>query len=71
MARKTVIVSDISGEEVSDGEAAKLTIAYGDARRGIVVLDVKTTEVEHFATLGTKQSRRGRRPGQTTGKEAA
>ncbi len=40
MARKTILVSDLSGRESNEGEAAKVTITYADARRGQVVLDV-------------------------------
>lgn len=34
MARKTIYVSDISGTEIDDKDAAKVTISYTDARRG-------------------------------------
>jgi hypothetical protein len=63
MARKTVLVSDISGKEITDGEGATLTISYHDARRGVVRLDVNASEVADLASKGTKQARRGRRPG--------
>jgi hypothetical protein len=62
MARKTIIVSDISGREIDDRDAAKVTITYSDARRGQVVLDVNAAEVDDLASKGTKQARRGRRP---------
>ena len=62
MARKTIIVSDLSGKEIEDKDAAKVTITYGDARRGQVVLDVNASEVEEWASRGTRQARRGRRP---------
>ena len=62
MARKTIIVSDLSGREIDDKDAAKVTITYADARRGQVVLDVNASEVEEWASKGTRQARRGRRP---------
>lgn len=62
MARKTIIVSDLSGKEIDDNDAAKVTITYADARRGQVVLDVNASEVEEWASKGTRQARRGRRP---------
>jgi len=62
MARKTIYVSDLSGEEIRDKDAAQVTIKYADARRGQVVLDVNADEVEDLARKGTKQARRGRRP---------
>lgn len=62
MARKTIIVSDLSGNEIEEREAAKVTITYADARRGQIVLDVNASEVEELASKGTRQARRGRRP---------
>ena len=61
MAKKTVIVSDISGKEISDSkDAASVSITYGDARRGVVRLDVLASEVEDWAKKGVQQKRRGR-----------
>ena len=62
MARKTVFVSDITGKEINEKDAAKLTITYADARRGQVVLDVNASEVEELAAKGVRQARRGRKP---------
>lgn len=62
MAKRTILVSDISGKEVPDQEAAKVTITYSDARRGQIVLDVRASEVEDLAGKGTRQARRGRKP---------
>jgi hypothetical protein len=62
VARKTILVSDISGKEIDDKDAAKVTITYADARRGQVVLDVNAAEVDDLAHKGTRQARRGRKP---------
>jgi hypothetical protein len=62
VARKTIVVSDMSGREISPGEGATVTIRYDDARRGIVVLDVNAAEVDDLAAKGTKKARRGRPP---------
>jgi hypothetical protein len=62
MARKTVLVSDLTGAEVEDGKGAQVLIKYQDARRGQVVLDVNADEVEDLARKGQRQARRGRRP---------
>jgi hypothetical protein len=62
VARKTIIVSDISGREIDEKDAAKVTITYADARRGQIVLDVNASEIEELAGKGTRQARRGRRP---------
>jgi hypothetical protein len=62
MARKTIYVSDLTGKEINEKDAAKVTITYSDARRGQVVLDVNASEVDDLASKGTRQARRGRRP---------
>jgi hypothetical protein len=61
MARRTILVSDLTGKEIDDREAAQVVIKYADARRGQVVLDVNAEEVADLAAKGTKQARRGRR----------
>lgn len=62
MARKTILVSDLSGKEIDERDAAKVTITYADARRGQIVLDVNASEVDELASKGMRQARRGRRP---------
>ena len=62
MARKVVLVSDLTGKEIEESNAAQLVINYRDARRGRVVLDVNADEVDDLARRGTKQARRGRKP---------
>jgi len=62
LARKTILVSDLSGKEINDKDAAKVTISYSDARRGLIVLDVNASEVSDLAAKGTQQKRRGRKP---------
>jgi hypothetical protein len=39
MARKTVLVSDVSGQEIPDGKGATVRITYRDARKGVRELD--------------------------------
>jgi hypothetical protein len=41
MARRTILVSDLTGTEIDERNAAQVVIRYSDARRGQVVLDVK------------------------------
>jgi hypothetical protein len=63
MAKRTVVVSDLSGKTIIDvKDSARVTITYGDARRGTVVLDALASEVEDWAAKGSKQARRGRKP---------
>ncbi len=62
MAKKTVRVSDLSGEEIPEGKGATIRIAYHDARKGSAELDVTDAEAEELARKGRKAARRGRRP---------
>ena len=65
MAKKTVFVSDLSGETIEDGKGAKVRITYGDARRGAAELDVTDREADELARKGRRVARRGRRPSAT------
>lgn len=38
MARKTVFVSDLSGETIAEGKGAAVTIKFADARKGTAIL---------------------------------
>ena len=62
MAKRTIYVSDVSGKEIDEKQAATVTITYADARKGMVRLDVNASEVEDLAKKGTQQKRRGRKP---------
>jgi hypothetical protein len=62
MAKKSVFVSDLSGEEIQEGKGAQVTIRFNDARKGSIVLDVTDEEGEELGRKGRKQARRGRRP---------
>jgi hypothetical protein len=62
MAKRTVLVSDISGKEIEEGKGASITVKFADARKGVYVLDVTEAEAEDLGRKGRKQARRGRRP---------
>jgi hypothetical protein len=62
MARKTVLLSDLSGAEIAEGKGAQVTIKFNDARKGTIVLDVTDNEAEQMGAKGRRQARRGRRP---------
>jgi hypothetical protein len=62
MARKTLLVSDLSGAEIADGKGATVTINFRDARKGTIILDVTDSEAEEMGRKGRRQARRGRRP---------
>lgn len=62
VARKTIFVSDLSGKEIDEGSAVRITITFADARRGMYVIDARPddAEVKSLVEKGTKQARRGR-----------
>jgi hypothetical protein len=64
MAKRTIRVSDLTGDEIQDGAGATVRIVYADARRGSVELDVTGEEqaVKELLEKGRKVSRRGRKP---------
>ena len=64
MARKTVLVSDQSGDVVPDGKGAVMRITYTDARRGSYAADLTDSEAEALvgATHAKSVARRGRKP---------
>ena len=60
MARKNVLVSDMSGVEIPEGKGATIRITFRDARKGVRELDVTDEEAEGLG--GRAVARRGRRP---------
>jgi hypothetical protein len=60
MARKTIRISDISGDQIDDGKGATVRITFTDARRGSRELDVTDAEAEKLG--GRVVARRGRKP---------
>ena len=63
MARRTIVVSDLSGREIaSERDAVKIIVTFGDARRGMFVIDAHPDdpEVKALTEKGTQQARRGR-----------
>jgi hypothetical protein len=64
VARKTVLVSDISGAEIAEGKGATIRITFHDARKGVRELDVTDAEAEQMG--GRQVARRGRRPKSAT-----
>jgi hypothetical protein len=63
MARKVVLVSDLSGDPIPDGKGATIRVTYKDARRGSYEADVTDAEAEAFVKSGARPvARRGRRP---------
>ena len=61
MAKKTILISDLTGQEIDDKSAARIVITFGDARKGTVVLDVNEAEISDLISKGSRQVRRGRK----------
>ena len=62
MAKKMIRVSDMSGEEITDGKGATVRITFHDARKGVRELDLTDAEAEKLG--GRPTARRGRKPKQ-------
>jgi hypothetical protein len=62
VARKTVVVSDLSGETIADGNGAKVRIVFDDARRGSIEMDLTADEAKAMGAKGRQVARRGRKP---------
>jgi hypothetical protein len=60
MAKKTVLISDMSGQEIAEGKGATIRITFRDARKGVRELDVTDAEADRLG--GRSVARRGRRP---------
>ena len=61
MARKSIFISDLSGDEIPEGKGAQVSIRFNDARKGTIVLDATDDEAEEMGRKGREQARRGRR----------
>jgi hypothetical protein len=64
VAKKTIRVSDKSGQEIPEGKGATVRITFADARKGVRELDLTDGEAE--ALGGRAVARRGRRPKSAT-----
>jgi hypothetical protein len=62
MARRTILISDLSGDAIPDGKGATVVITFRDARKGTIVLDVTDAEAEKMGAKGRKLAKRGRKP---------
>jgi hypothetical protein len=56
MARKTIRVSDQSGEEIPDGKGALVRITFADARKGVRELDLTDAEAETLRLGGAARA---------------
>lgn len=61
MARRTILISDLSQAEIPDGRGAKVTIKFADARKRPIVLDVTEAEADELGRRGRNPLRRRKR----------
>jgi hypothetical protein len=62
VAKKTVLVSDLSGKAIAEGKAAKVRVTFEDGRRPSYELDVTAEEGAELGHQGRQVARRGRKP---------
>jgi hypothetical protein len=62
MARRTLFVSDLSGEEIRDGEAAHVQIILDSKPASRFHLEVLESEIEPLLVAAREQKKRGRKP---------
>jgi len=62
MARKTVLVSDLSGDIIEDGKGATARVVYTDQRKGVREMHLTDAEADRIFEKGRRAARRGRRP---------
>jgi hypothetical protein len=62
VARKTVFVSDLSGDIIEEGKAAKIRISFEDGRRQSIEIDATADEAAELGRKGRTVARRGRKP---------
>lgn len=71
MARQTILVSDLTGNPIPDGQGATVRITPHQNGDGVYELHVVTNEVEALIEKSRSVKRRGRRPKVTVEAEAA
>jgi hypothetical protein len=62
MARKSIFISDLSGDAIEEGRGAKIRITFDDSRRGSYEIDATAEEAMELGRKGRQVARRGRKP---------
>ena len=61
MAKRTIIVSDLNGEEIDQAESATVTVSwYGREQQRVLEVTAKEAD-ELFGTAGVERKKRGRK----------
>jgi hypothetical protein len=61
VAKRTVLISDQSGDIIPNGKGATVRITFNDNRKGVRELHLTDAEADRLG--GRPVARRGRRPG--------
>lgn len=62
MAKRTIVVSDLNGEEIGEEDSATVTISWPN-RDKVRVLEITAKEADElFGTAGVEKAKRGRKP---------
>lgn len=63
MAKRNIIVSDLSGEEVTEEEGAQVRVTYtgGDRKDVVRTLDLTAKEADELLEGGRESKKRGRK----------
>ena len=62
MARKTVVVSDLSGETIEDAREPRSESPLPTLAAGLIEMDVTAEEARAMGAKGRPVARRGRKP---------
>lgn len=65
MAVKEVLVSDLSGAEIENGNGARVTIQLSSKPRSTFVLDAREDELSDLLAKANERTKRGRKPKET------
>ena len=60
MARKTILVSDLTGEEIKEGDGASVVITLEAKPESRFVAEVAATEIDDLIGVSVETKKRGR-----------
>lgn len=66
MARKSVLISDLTGEEIKDGDGAVVQITLESKPQSRFIVEVAATEIEDLVGASVETKKRGRPPKKTS-----
>lgn len=60
MARKTILVSDLSGQEITNGDAASVQITLESKPNARFIAEVSASEIQNLLDVSVETKKRGR-----------